>query len=58
MVILYRVALANAGNAIENRYVPNIEQALDAPVQNNLSIRFSYFLDYNRTRSAWANRRK
>jgi hypothetical protein len=27
-------------------------------VQNNISIRLSYFLDYNRTRSAWANRRK
>jgi hypothetical protein len=58
MVILYRVALADAGNAIENRYIPNLEQALESPVQNNFSIRLSYFLDYNRTQKALAKRRK
>jgi hypothetical protein len=58
MVILYRVALSNDGSAIEDRYFGNLDQALASPVQNNISIRLSYFLDYNRTRSAWANRRK
>jgi hypothetical protein len=58
MVILYRVALSNKGSAIEDRYFGNLDQALAAPVQNNISIRLSYFLDYNRTQKAIAKRRK
>lgn len=50
MVILYRVALSSLGDNIEDNYLQNLNNAFDSPVQNNLSIRLAYFLDYNRTR--------
>lgn len=56
MVILYRVALSNAGKEIEVRYLQNIDQALGAPIQNNISIRISYFLDYHQTKSRYLKR--
>lgn len=51
MVLLYRVALSNAGDDINNAYFTNLDQALSAPVQNNISLRLTYFLDYHQTRS-------
>lgn len=50
MVILYRVALSNVGDNIEDSYLQNLDNAFTSPVQNNLSIRLAYFLDYDRTR--------
>lgn len=53
MVILYRVALSqdsDLGGEIQNDYFQNLNNAFDNPVQNNLSIRLAYFLDYDRTR--------
>lgn len=58
MVILYRVALSNNGNSnIPADYFQNINQAFNASVQNNLSIRLSYFLDYHQTRNQLNGRR-
>lgn len=51
MVLLYRVALSNAGDDINNAYFTNLDQALSSPVQNNISLRLTYFLDYHQTRS-------
>ncbi len=52
IVILYRVALSNNGRGelIEDNYLQNLNNAFDSPVQNNLSIRLAYFLDYDRTK--------
>ncbi len=56
MVVLYRVALSNAGDDINNSYLLNLDQALMAPVQNNISLRLTYFLDYHQTKSRLARR--
>jgi hypothetical protein len=51
MTILYRVAIAESGRLPDINFQNNLDQVLNAPVQNNLSIRLNYFLDYNRTRN-------
>ncbi len=52
MVILYRMALSNNGNTdIVSDYFQNIDQAFNASVRNNISIRLSYFLDYHQTKN-------
>lgn len=52
MVVLYRVALSNNGNQpIISDYFQNLNQAFNSSVQNNLSIRLSYFLDYHQTKT-------
>jgi len=51
MTVLYRVAIAQTGERPNLSYQQNLEQVLEAPVQNNISIRLNYFLDYNRTRN-------
>lgn len=51
MSILYRVALVQSGNEAINDYAQNLETAFAVPVQNNLSIKINYLLDYNRTRN-------
>lgn len=50
MVILYRVQLSDGANMIQDNYFQNLNTAFNLPVQNNLSIRLTYFLDYDRTR--------
>jgi len=57
MVVLYRMALANNGNEIISDYFQNLNGAFDSPVQNNLSIRLAYFLDYHQTRKQLARRK-
>lgn len=47
MVILYRNVIASSGSSIETNYWTNFDNLIDSPQQNNLSIRLSYFLDYN-----------
>lgn len=47
MVILYRNSIASSGSSIETNYWTNFANLVDSPQQNNLSIRLSYFLDYN-----------
>lgn len=47
MVILYRNSIASSGSAIETNYWSNFGNLIDSPQQNNISIRLSYFLDYN-----------
>lgn len=51
MTILYRVALARSGQMPDANYWLNLERNLNSPIQNNLSIKISYFLDYNRTKN-------
>lgn len=51
LVILYRQAVAAAGNVVGSSYLYNLEETFDSPVQNNISVRLSYFLDYNAVRS-------
>lgn len=51
MTILYRVAIARSGQLPDANYWLNLEQNLNSPLQNNLSIKISYFLDYNRTKN-------
>lgn len=51
MTLLYRVAIAESGRLPDVNFQNNLDQVLNAPVQNNFSIRLNYFLDYNRTRN-------
>ncbi|HAW19991.1 MAG TPA: hypothetical protein DCX14_07405 [Flavobacteriales bacterium] len=57
LVILYRQAVAAADNTVGQSYYQNLDGTFDSPVQNNISVRFTYFLDYNRTRNYFRNRR-
>ncbi len=50
MVVLYRHVVAANANAYEASYLQNIDQLFAAPTQNNLSLRLTYFLDYNRVK--------
>ena len=50
MVILYRNAIATSGERIETDYFENVNNLLNSPQQNNLSLRLTYFLDYNTIR--------
>jgi hypothetical protein len=51
LVILYRQAVASADNTVGQSYYQNLDGTFDSPVQNNVSVRFTYFLDYNTVRS-------
>jgi hypothetical protein len=51
MVLLYRNVIANAGKEVGASYFRNLDGTLQSPMQNNISIRLSYFLDYNTTRN-------
>ena len=50
MVLLYRNIIAANADAFQLNYARNLEQTFNAPSQNNLSLRISYFLDYNRVK--------
>lgn len=50
LVILYRYVVAANTNQFETGYLPNIENSLAAPAQNNISLRLTYFLDYNQVK--------
>lgn len=52
LVVLYRNVIANAGRTVGENYFQNLNGTLQSPMQNNISIRLSYFLDYNTTRNA------
>lgn len=47
LVILYRNALLNLNNEIGQSLGENVQGLFGLPQANNLSIRFTYFLDYN-----------
>jgi hypothetical protein len=51
LVLLYRNVIANAGKTVGASYFQNLDGTLQSPMQNNISIRLSYFLDYNTTRN-------
>jgi hypothetical protein len=55
--VLYRVAIAQRGEITELNYQQNLEQILNAPIQNNFSLRLNYFLDYNRTRNIFRRKK-
>ncbi len=50
LVFLYRNITAAAENFVITDYRRNIDQLFNAPPQNNLSLRVTYFLDYNSLR--------
>lgn len=52
-VVLYRNAIATSGNIIETNYFNNIDNLLNSPQQNNLSVRLTYFLDYNTAKKSF-----
>ena len=51
LVLLYRNVIANAGKTVGESYFQNLDRTLQSPMQNNISIRLTYFLDYNSTRN-------
>lgn len=51
LVVLYRQAVAAAGNVVGASYLYNLEETFNSPVQNNISVRLTYFLDYNAVRN-------
>ncbi|MEX2595986.1 MAG: DUF5916 domain-containing protein [Salibacteraceae bacterium] len=56
IVLLYRNVVAATGNTVGSSYLVNLDRAFAAPMQNNISFRLSYFLDYNTTRNRLINR--
>lgn len=50
LTLLYRVALAQRGSRIRNRYGRNLDQALNNPAQSNISVKLNYFLDFHQTK--------
>lgn len=56
-VILYRNVIARADNIVDQGYINNLERTFQSPMQNNFSIRLTYFLDYNRTRNYFKARK-
>ncbi|MGB0176925.1 MAG: DUF5916 domain-containing protein [Owenweeksia sp.] len=50
VVLLYRNVIAGTGNAVQRNYLENLDTVLNSPMQNNISIRLTYFLDYNSLR--------
>lgn len=50
LIVLYRNSIASSGNIIETNYFENVNNLLNSPQQNNISIRLTYFLDYNTVR--------
>jgi len=50
MVILYRNVIASADNLVHLSYLENVNGVWQAPQQNNISIKVTYFLDYNTVR--------
>lgn len=53
MVILYRNVIAGTGNMVQPNYLENLNTVLNSPMQNNISIRLTYFLDYNSLRKGF-----
>lgn len=56
LVFLYRNVIATAGNTVGADYLYNLEETLTSPMQNNVSIRLTYFLDYYTTKQHFKNR--
>ncbi len=52
LVILYRSVVADADDVVGNSYLQNIEGVFESPIQNNISVKFTYFLDYHSTKQA------
>ncbi len=52
MVLLYRNVIAGTGNAVQYNYLENLNTVVNSPMQNNISIRLTYFLDYNSLRKS------
>jgi hypothetical protein len=46
LVLLYRQTVAAVDNTVGQSYYQNLNGTFDSPVQNNVSLRFTYFLDY------------
>lgn len=51
MTFLFRLAIAQDGDKVETNYIENFQNTLASPIQNNISIKINYLLDYNRTRN-------
>lgn len=55
MVLLYRNILnqQEQGNTVTYNYLENLDATAQSPIQNNLSLRITYFLDYNYLKKAF-----
>ena len=52
LVILYRSVVAGVDEVVGNSYIQNIEGVFESPIQNNISVKFTYFLDYHSTKQS------
>lgn len=50
LVVLYRNVVASVDDIVGNSYIQNIEGVFESPIQNNISIKLTYFLDYHTTK--------
>lgn len=50
LVLLYRNVIASSDTYYQGRYLQNFGDALGSPAQNMLSLKLTYFLDYNQVR--------
>ncbi len=53
-MILYRNVIAGTSNMVQPNYLENLNTVLNSPMQNNISIRLTYFLDYNSLRKGFS----
>lgn len=53
LVLLYRNVIAATGSYYEAQYLNNFKNAVDSPAQNMLSLKLTYFLDYNQVKNHW-----
>ncbi len=53
MVLLYRNVIAGSQTAIQYNYLENLNTVVNSPMQNNISLRLTYFLDYNSLRKGF-----
>lgn len=51
LTLLYRNATSNYLEVSRMRFKNNFDQLFDAPMINNVSLRITYFLDYNRVKN-------
>jgi hypothetical protein len=58
LVVLYRNVVASVDDVVGETYFRNVEGVFESPVQNNISIKFTYFLDYHMTKQAVKKGRK
>lgn len=57
LVLLYRNVIASIDNTVGGSYLENVDGVLQSPMQNNISLRLTYFLDYHSVKKQLSRKR-